>query len=88
MPVKEIENIIIEFKYDDKDYLLEKYRIYDDRGNYICNCDFTGTKYYGDQDLMIFVAKMCLKNYFLGKFIGEQDGKTQIQTDIKRLLGL
>lgn len=88
MPVKENEKIIIEFKYDDKDYVLETWRIYDSEGGYICNCDFTGTKYYGDRDLMEFAAKMCVKNYLLGLVIGVEKGKKEIQSGIKNLLGL
>lgn len=88
MPVKETEKIIIEFKYDDRDYVLETWRIYDSDGGYICNCDFTGTKYYGDRDLMEFAAKMCLRSYFIGKFVGEQEGRSEIQDELKRVLGI
>ena len=88
MPIKEIENIIIEFKYRDSDYVLDKYKIYDNQGNYIAKCDFTGTNWYGDKLLMEFAAKMVLNAYYLGEFVGEEKGRSDVQFEIKNALGL
>ena len=88
MPIKEVENIYIEFKYEDKEFTLDKYRIYDSYGNYICMCDFTGTNYYGNKELMEFSAKMCVKAYLSGFHDGEEFGKEDLQKSFKRILGL
>lgn len=88
MPIKDVENIVIEFKYEDKEFTLDKYRIYDSYGNYICMCDFTGTNYYGNAELMEFAAKMCVKAYLSGFHDGKDFGREDLQKSIKRILGL
>lgn len=88
MPTKEIENICIEFEYEGRNFTLDKYKIYDYYGNYLCSCDFTGTNVYGNLELMEFVAKMCIKAYLSGFHDGEDQGREDIQKSIKRILGL
>ena len=88
MPVVGIENIYIEFEYEGKNFTLDKYKIYDYYGNYLFMCDFTGTNYYGNVELMEFAAKMCVKAYLSGFHDGKDFGREDLQKSFKRILGL
>ena len=74
MPTKEIEQITVNFIYNDKIYHLRTADIVDHSGKFICKCDLTGTIFYGDHDVMRGIAKICLTSYLNGFIEGQNAG--------------
>lgn len=88
MPTKEIEQITVNFIYNDKIYHLRTTDIVDHSGKFICKCDLTGTIFYGDHDAMRGIAKICLTSYLNGFIEGQNAGAVAVQNKIKEALGI
>lgn len=84
MPPVKLEDIEFNFTYANKEYTIGKIGIFDENGCFVCNCDLTGTVYYGNEGVHKLVARNCLKAYFDG--IG--DGKRAKEKEIQEVLGL
>ena len=88
MPPKEYEPYVFTFTYEQETYLLNSFRIYDSNNKYICDCDLSVTKYYGNQEITLLCCRIALDAYYAGKADGKTEHKKEVGSVIKDLLGL
>lgn len=87
MPPIALKPFAFTFQYDGETYYFETFKIFKN-GKYICHCDLTATKYYGDELVTLICCKIALKAYYYGVLNGKHQHMQEVSETFKNLLGL